>query len=112
MKNEKSAVFDLKTLTVFPYEEREKNVFFNGDGFKTRIITLPAGGVMPDCQMKTAVIFYVVAGEVDVEVDGEKHRLEEGHCLVGGPGRFSMKTAGGVRLLGVQIQNDQKNKQP
>ena len=59
---------------------------------------------MPDCQMQAAVIFHVVSGEVDVEVDGEKHQLKEGYCLVGGPGCFSMKTTGGVRLLGVQIK--------
>jgi mannose-6-phosphate isomerase-like protein (cupin superfamily) len=112
MANEKKAVFDLKTIPVYPFEQREKNVFFNGDGFKTRIIALPEGGGMPDCQMQTAVIFHVVSGEVAVEVDGETHRLQEGHCLVGGPGRFSMKTAGGARLLGVQIQTAQSAPQP
>jgi hypothetical protein len=49
----KSVVFDLKTLPVFPYEEREKNVFFSGAGFKTRIIVLPPGGTMPECQICT-----------------------------------------------------------
>jgi len=98
-----AVVFDLKELPVYPFEQREKNVFFSGAGFKIRIIALPAGGVMPDCPMQTAVIFHVVAGDVEVEVNGEKHQLEEGHCLVGGPGRFSMKTNGGARLLGVQI---------
>jgi len=99
----RASVFDLKTLQHYPYEQREKNVFFSGEGFKTRIIVLPPGGSMPDCQMPTAVIFHVVAGSVEVEVDGVKHRLDEGHCLVGGPGRFAMRTADGVRLLGVQI---------
>jgi mannose-6-phosphate isomerase-like protein (cupin superfamily) len=98
-----AVVFNLKELPVYPFEQREKNVFFSGAGFKTRIIALPAGGVMPDCQMQAAVIFHVVSGEVEIEVDGEKHQLGEGHCLVGGPGHFSMKTTGGVRLLGVQI---------
>jgi mannose-6-phosphate isomerase-like protein (cupin superfamily) len=100
----KSVVFDLKEIPVSPYEGRDKNIFFRGAGFKTRIIVLPTDGSMPECQMQTAVIFYVVSGEVEVTVDGEKHPLGEGHCLVGGPGRFSMKTTGGVRLLGVQIK--------
>jgi mannose-6-phosphate isomerase-like protein (cupin superfamily) len=112
MADEMSAVFDLKTLPVYPFEQREKNVFFSGAGFKTRIIALPAGGVMPDCQMHAAVIFHVVAGDVEVEVNGEPHQLEEGHCLVGGPGRFSMKTSGGVRLLGVQIQTEKSEPRP
>jgi mannose-6-phosphate isomerase-like protein (cupin superfamily) len=103
MANEKSAVFDLKKLAVFPYEEREKNVFFSGTGFKTRIITLPPGGSMPDCQMQTSVIFLVVGGEVEIEVDGKKKQLNEGHCLIGGPGCYAMRSAGGVRMLGVQI---------
>ena len=99
----KNVVFDLKTLPVFPYEEREKNVFFSGAGFKTRIIVLPPGGTMPECQMHTAVIFYVVSGEVEVMVDGEARHLVTGHCLIGEPGRYSMRTSVGARLLGIQI---------
>ncbi len=104
MPDKKSSVFDLKTQPVFPFEEREKNVFFSGAGFKTRIIVLPAGGSMPECPMRTAVIFYVVSGEAEVTVDGEKNKLAEGNCLVGQPGRYSMRTAVGARLLGVQIE--------
>lgn len=107
MPNKKSSVFDLKTLPVFPYEEREKNVFFSGDGFKTRIIILPPGGGMPVCQMHTAVIFYVVSGEVAVTVDGEASHLGAGHCLIGQPALYSMKTELGVRMLGVQISDGQ-----
>jgi quercetin dioxygenase-like cupin family protein len=98
-----ASVFDLKTIQHYPYGQREKNVFFSGEGFKTRIIVLPPGGSMPDCQMPTAVIFHVVAGSVEVEADGVTHLIGEGHCLVGGPGRFAMRTADGARLLGVQI---------
>jgi mannose-6-phosphate isomerase-like protein (cupin superfamily) len=107
MPNKKSSVFDLKTLPVFPYEEREKNVFFSGAGFKTRIIILPPGGGMPVCQMHTAVIFYVVSGEIEVTIDGDQKKLDSGHCLIGEPGRYSMRTAAGARLLGIQIQAGQ-----
>lgn len=107
-----ASVFDLMTLQHYPYEQREKNVFFGGKGFKTRIIVLPPGGSMPDCQMPTAVIFHVVDGSVEVEVDGEKHRLDVGHCMVGSPGRYAMRTAGGVRLLGVQISAGKVGKLP
>ena len=109
MQNKKSSVFDLKTQPVFPFEEREKNVFFSGSGFKTRIIALPAGGSMPECMMPSAVIFYVVSGEVEVAVDGEASHLGAGHCLIGKPGRYSMRTAVGVRLLGVQIDAGQES---
>ena len=112
MPKEKISVFNLKTLPVYPYEQREKNVFFNGDGFKTRIVALPPGGSMPECDMHTAVLFYVVSGEVDVTVDGDVRRLSDGHCLIGGPGRYSMRTADGVRLLGVQIEMEKSKPQP
>ena len=103
---DKSAVFDLKEIPVFPFAEREKNVFFSGDGFKTRIIVLPAGGSMPECPMRTAVIFYVVAGQAEVTIDGEVRHLGVGHCLIGEPGRYSMQTTAGARLLGVQIETE------
>jgi len=112
MSNEKSSVYDLKTLPFFPYEEREKNVFFSGAGFKTRIIVLPPGGTMPECPMHTAVIFYVVAGQAEVTVDGEVRHLGAGHCLIGEPGRYSMQTSVGARMLGVQIGAGQANPQP
>jgi len=99
----KSVVFDLKTLPVFSFPEREKNVFFTGAGFKTRIIELPPQGSLPECWMETAVIFYVVSGAVEVTVDREKHPLTEGHCLIGEPGCYSMQTSTGVRILGVQV---------
>ena len=105
-----STVFDLNGMPFFPYEEREKNVFFSGAGFKTRIIILPAGGTMPECPMPTAVIFYVVNGEVEVTVDGKKHELFEGHCLIAEPAIYSMQTTSGVRMLGVQITAGQKSK--
>ncbi|MCJ7526206.1 MAG: cupin domain-containing protein [Candidatus Aminicenantes bacterium] len=107
MPNKKNTVFDLNEMQVFPFAEREKNIFFCGAGFKTRIIVLPAGGTMPECQMHTAVIFYVVSGEVEVTVDGEVKYLGAGHCLIGEPGRYSMRTAAGARLLGIQIQAGQ-----
>jgi len=99
----RSVVFNLKEIPIFPFAEREKNVFFNGDQFKARIIALPAGGTMPECQMHTAVIFYVVSGEVEVTVEGEARHLDAGHCLIGEPGRYSMQTSVGARMLGVQI---------
>lgn len=112
MPNEKSSVFDLNELPVFPFAEREKNVFFNGAGFKTRIIVLPSEGGMPECQMHTAVIFYVVSGEAEVTVDGEARHLGTGHCLIGEPGRYSMQTSVGTRMLGVQIGVEQANPNP
>jgi quercetin dioxygenase-like cupin family protein len=43
-----------------------RNVFYQTDEFKTRIIELPLGGQMPACEMVSHVIFYVLGGEVKV----------------------------------------------
>jgi len=97
-------VFDLTEMKIFPYEDREKNVFYQAEGFKTRIIELPAGGKMPLCKMSEHVIFVVLDGEVTVEVNSEKMRLREKHCLVTEPADLSMQTQKGVRILGIQIE--------
>ena len=50
-------IFNLDTMKVYPYEERKKNVFYKSEKFKTRIIELPAGGEMPECEMSSYVLF-------------------------------------------------------
>ena len=44
-------VFDLNEIAALPYEQRDKNVFYQTKEFKTRIIELPPGGEMPICEM-------------------------------------------------------------
>jgi len=68
-----------------------------------RIIELPAGGALPDCQMHDHVVFYVLSGEADVVVDDEQSTLGEGQCLVSPPVRFQMASRNGVRILGIRI---------
>ncbi len=96
-------IFDLKTIKAFPYEEREKNVFYKTEKFKTRIIALPPGGKMPECEMSASVIFYVLEGEAEVEVNQEKSALKKGQCLITEPATLSMKTNEGVKIVGIQI---------
>ena len=96
-------VFDLNKLTSHPYEERDKNVFYQAKEFKTRIIELPPGGQMPVCEMESHVIFVVLDGEVIVTVNSETVTLKEKMCLVTEPATLSIKTVGSVRILGVQI---------
>ena len=97
-------VFKLGEMRVFPYEQRGKNVFFQTDEFKTRIIELPPGGQMPACEMASHVIFYVLDGTVKVAVDSETVVLNEKNCLITEPpATISMITENGVRLLGIQI---------
>jgi len=104
-KEEKAIkIFDLNEMAAFPYEQRDKNVFYQTKEFKTRIIALPPGGQMPICEMESYVIFYILNGEARVTVNSETVGLKEKQCLITEPATLSMKTTGGVRILGVQIQ--------
>jgi quercetin dioxygenase-like cupin family protein len=96
-------IFDLKAMTSHPYSEREKNVFYQAPQFKARIIELPAKGRMPTCEMASHVLFYVVQGEAEVQVNQEVATIKEGQCLVSEPATLSMKTEAGVKILGIQI---------
>jgi quercetin dioxygenase-like cupin family protein len=95
--------FDVKAMKSHPYDKREKNVFYQTPQFKARIIELPAGGGMPSCEMASHVLFYVVRGEAEVQVNGEVAALREGQCLAAEPATISMKTKCGVKILGIQI---------
>ena len=96
-------LFNLKTMKSYPYEERDKNVFYKAKEFKARIIELPPGGEMPTCEMLSYVIFYVIKGTAEAKVNQEKIILKEGQCLITEPATLSMKTQEGVKIMGIQI---------
>lgn len=96
-------IFDLMELEAEGYENRKVNVFFQNELFKTRVIVLGAGEKIPDCQMKSYVLFYVVKGEVLIKKNEESSLLKENQVLITGPALLSMETASGARLMGVQI---------
>ncbi|MBC8390787.1 MAG: hypothetical protein H8E13_22390 [Actinobacteria bacterium] len=96
-------LFNLKTMKSYPYEERDKNVFYKVKEFKTRIIELPPDGEMPTCEMLSYVIFYVIKGTAEAKVNQEKIILKEGQCLITEPAILSMKTQDGVKMMGIQI---------
>ncbi len=96
-------IFDLKALGTHPLEEREKNIIYDVEEFKVRKIKLPADGKIPDCEMSSHVIFYVLEGSVDVTVDQEKRTINEGQCLISEPATISMRSADGARIMGIQI---------
>lgn len=102
-------VFDLNKIAASPYEQREKNVFYQAKEFKTRIIELPPGGEMPICEMVSHVIFYVLNGEARVTVNSETVDLKEKQCLITEPATLSMTTEKGVRLLGIQVTKNVGN---
>ena len=86
------------------YEQKEKNVFFQNDLFKTRVIGLKPGQKIPDCQMDCFVIFYVVKGEVMLRKNNEYATLKESQVFITEPALLSMETINGARLMGVQIK--------
>ena len=100
-------IFDTKTLQAYPFSKRHKNVFYQVDEFKMRIIELDRDQELPECQMSSHVIFSLVSGEIEVKVDNQKSLLKEGELLVSEPAMFSMKAIRASRLLGFQI-NKQK----
>ena len=96
-------IFDLSEMTAAPYELRQRNVFYQANEFKTRIIELPPGGKIPTCEMASYVIFYVLDGEVKVTVNKELAILKKNQCLIAEPSTFSMQTDNGVKIMGIQI---------
>lgn len=96
-------VFDLKAMVAYPYEERDKNVFYKAKEFKARIIELPPGGEIPDCEMASYVIFYVIQGSAEVKVNQENVNIKEGQCLITEPATLSMRTNDSVKIMGIQV---------
>lgn len=92
-------VFDFKEIE----PEKKAQVFYKADEFNARIINLSSNGQIPSCEMDSYVLFYVLSGEVEVTVDGEKEKLDEQKCLITEPATLSMKTGNGVKILGLQI---------
>ncbi len=97
-------VFDLMKLKSYPYSQKAKNVFFQRPEFKARIIDLAAGEHIPDCQMESHVIFVCLSGQATVAIEGQEEQISKGKCLVSEPGKFSMTSVNGARLLGIQIK--------
>jgi len=96
-------IFDLYEMRSFPYEERDKNVFYHSKEFKARIINLSAGEKIPECEMASYVIFLVIQGEAIVTVNSKDSVIAAGKCLISEPALLSLKTKSGVKIMGIQI---------
>lgn len=101
-------IFDLMNLEVKGYEKRNVNVFFKNDIFKTRVIVLEAGGEIPECQMDSYVLFYVIKGEVFLNKNNESSILKENEVFISEPAVLSMESTKGARLMGVQIKTENR----
>lgn len=96
-------VFNLNELQSHSYEERDKNVFYSTDEFKTRVIELSIGGQIPPCTMASYVMYIVINGSVEVQVNEDNVKLLENQCLITEPAILSMRTNTGVKMIGIQI---------
>lgn len=92
-------VLDLEKLE----PEEGSEVFYEIEEFSGMVIDLPTGGSMSPCEMDSYELFYVIAGGVEVPVDEETTKLQQGSCIVTEPATLSMYTEEGVRVLGVQV---------
>ncbi len=96
-------IFDPKSQGAHPFEEREKNIIYDVEEFKVRLIKLPPGGKIPTCEMSSYVIFNILEGRVDVTVNQEKKTINEGQCLISEPATISMRSIDGAKIMGIQI---------
>lgn len=96
-------VFDLKEKEVLSKKDRKGEILHKSEEFKMRVIVLPPGGKMPECEMEDHVIFYIKQGTVNITVNKETERLTSGQVLVTEPAELSMTTEAGVRIMGIQV---------
>ncbi len=104
-------IFDLQAMSAYPYEQRDKNVLYQGETFKTRIIELKKGEKLPPdepCEMETSVIFYVVSGRIGLNIDNEYDEAGKDQCVISEPALYQMEALEPTKILGIQIQKSKK----
>jgi quercetin dioxygenase-like cupin family protein len=104
-------LLDLNKVISFPYEQRDKNVFYKTKEFKTRIIELGRNGQIPPCEMSSYVIFVVLKGDAIVTIDAKERTLTAGNCLITKPAVLSLRSDKGVRILGIQIRKERSQEE-
>ena len=96
-------ILDLNDLSVYPFEERDKNVLFQSGTTKVRLIQLDAGGEIPPCAMAMNVIFCVLHGKGIITVNEKANEVRLHSLIVAPPATISMMSDEGMRVLGIQI---------
>ena len=99
--------YDTKKAETMARDGKRTEVMHQASHFKIRMIELPLGGSIPPCEMASSVIFHVMSGTVDITSDGETVTIMEGQGVVSEPATVSMMSTTGARLLGIQIENPQ-----
>lgn len=96
-------IFDLSDSNIYPFEERDKNVLFQSETFKVRLIQLDTGGEIPPCKMVKNVIFCVLQGKGLITVNDQSNQVKPHSLIITSPATISMKSDEGMMLLGIQI---------
>ena len=96
-------IFDLNNILVHPFEERDRNVLFQNETFKVRLIRVDPGGEIPPCTMATNVLFCVLQGEGIITVNGKTNQVKSHSLIITNPATISMRSKDGMKLLGIQI---------
>lgn len=96
-------IFDLNDIRVHPLEERDRNVLFQNETFKVRLIQVDPEGEIPPCSMATNVLFCVLQGEGVITVNDRPNEVKPHSLIITPPATISMKSEDGMRLLGIQI---------
>ncbi|MFW5889882.1 MAG: hypothetical protein ACOC1E_00555 [Marinilabiliaceae bacterium] len=104
-------IIDLQSTSARPYEQRDKNVLYRGDHFKTRIIELAEGEKLPPgepCEMASDVIFYIVSGRIGLSINEEYAEVTKDQCVISEPALYQMEAKESSKILGIQIQKPGK----
>jgi len=96
-------IFDLNEIRIYPFVEKERNVIFQSEAFKVRLIHLEAGGEIPPCTMTTNVLFCVLQGGGVITVNESSNQVKSHSLVITPPATISMKSEKGMKLLGIQI---------
>jgi len=96
-------VFDFNKIKAYPYAKRDKNILYSERNFKVRIIELPPKGKMPECEMNSNVVFFIIEGDAQVKINDEQESITKGQCLITKPSTLSITTQSGVKIMAIQI---------
>ena len=78
-------------------------VFYEGNNFNSRLISLKKGEEIPPCDMDSNLIFTIIEGEVEISVNEQKNILSQNQVLIADPGLFSMEALKDSKIMGIQI---------
>ena len=96
-------IFDLNDSNVYPFEEKDKNVLFQSEAFKIRLIQVEAGEEIPPCAMAMNVIFCILQGKGLITVNDQSNQVKPHSLIITNPATISMRSKDGMKVLGIQI---------